>query len=172
VWIENDAKLGGLSEALLVHKKYKKVLYLTVSTGIGGGIIIDGKIDQDLVDSEVGHMVLPFEGQLTKWESFASGKALVDRFGKKAMDLEDRKAWQEYSKDLALGIFQILAVIQPDVVIIGGGVGAHFDKFGEDLKKALKNLENDMVEIPPVIAAKRPEEAVIYGCYEYIKQQH
>jgi predicted NBD/HSP70 family sugar kinase len=172
VMIENDAKLAGLSEAILVHEKYKRVLYLTISTGIGEGIIIDGKIDPDFLDVEAGFMVLPFKGKLTKWEDFASGRAIVERFGKKAIDLEDQSAWMVYSKDLALGIYELMADIAPEVVIIGGGVGAHFDKFGHFLKAELKKLENDMVKVPPVVPAQRPEEAVIYGCYEYIKQQH
>jgi glucokinase len=172
VAVENDAKLGGLSEALLVHNKYKKVVYLTISTGIGDGIIINGKIDQYLANSEAGHMVLPHEGKLMEWEDFASGKALVKRFGKPASELDDPAAWAVYSRDLALGLFQLISVIQPEVVIIGGGVGAHFDKFGQALKNELKKLENDMVKVPPVMGARRPEEAVIYGCYEYIKQKH
>lgn len=169
--IENDAKLAGLSEALLVHNKYKEVLYLTIGTGIGDGIIINGKIDKNLADSEAGFMVLPHEGSLKRWEDFASGKALLNRFGKKASQLEDPAAWATYAKDLALGLYELIAVIGPEVVIIGGGVGAHFDKFGSQLNIELKKLENDMVKMPQVRAAKRPEEAVIYGCYDYIKQQ-
>src|SRR4029079_3830056 len=87
--IENDSKLAALSEATLVQEKYKKVIYITISTGIGAGVIINGKIDHDLIDSEVGQMILPFEGKLQRWESFASGKALLSRFGKKASELED-----------------------------------------------------------------------------------
>src|SRR3989304_7232261 len=45
VWVENDAKLGGLYEAVLVHNEYKKVLYLTIGTGIGIALITNGVID-------------------------------------------------------------------------------------------------------------------------------
>src|SRR3990167_6750396 len=76
ILVENDANLAGLSEAIIVHKRYKKVLYLTISTGIGDGIIINGKIDLDFADSEAGHMLLEHSGIITKWEDFASGKAL------------------------------------------------------------------------------------------------
>ena len=58
IYIENDAKLAGLSEALLTHGKYKNILYLTIGTGIGDGIITDGKIDVDYQDTEAGQMVL------------------------------------------------------------------------------------------------------------------
>lgn len=170
VFMQNDAKLAGLSEALLLHKKYNKVLYLTIGTGIGDGIIIDGKIDPELSDSEAGQMVIEHDGELVRWEDIASGRAIVKRFGKKAADIDDPGVWKEYVKALAKGLDPLFAVIQPDVLIIGGGVGTHYEKFGKLLEQELTKYENDMVKIPPILKAKRPEEAVIYGCYDYIKQ--
>ena len=171
ILIENDGNLGGLSEALLVHEKYKKVLYLTIGTGIGDALVINGKIDADLSDGEGGKMVLEHDGQLKTWEDFASGRALMHKYGRLASQIEDPKIWREFAKNLALGVDVLLAAMQPEVVIIGGGVGAHFTKFGAKLGRELKARENKMVRIPPIIQAKRPEEAVIYGCYDYIKQQ-
>jgi len=168
-FIENDANLAGLSEAIS-HKKYSKVLYITIGTGIGGIIIINGKIDPVFADMEPGRMVLSYKGRLEKWEDFASGKAIKDRYGKLASEINDDSIWTAYAKDLALGFDCLLSVIRPEIVIIGGGVGAHFSKFGDKLEKELKRVTDRMVEVPPIIQAKRPEEAVIYGCYEYIKQ--
>ncbi|MEX1995591.1 MAG: ROK family protein [Candidatus Saccharimonadales bacterium] len=170
VLVENDSNLAGLSEALIVHNEYKKVLYITISTGIGDGIIIDGIIDPSFADSESGQMVLLHEGKLQKWEDFASGRALVAKYGKKASEINDPKIWQEFVPGVAAGLDELIATLQPEVVIIGGGVGAHFEKFGEYLREELKKYENPMVRIPPIIKAKRPEEAVIYGCYEFTRQ--
>lgn len=167
--VENDAKLAGLYEAL-THKKYKKLLYITLSTGIGSGLIVDGKIDETLGDSEAGRMVLEHEGKLKKWEEFASGKSLYERFGKKAAQLDNPFAWKAYAKDVARGLDALLAVLQPDAVVIGGSVGAHLEKFAEPLNNELKKNADKMVAIPPIIKAVKAEEAVIYGCYEYIKQ--
>lgn len=169
VYLENDVKLAGLSEARLLEPPKRKVVYITVSTGISDGVIIDQKIDPDLQDSEAGHMLFERDGQLVTWESFASGKAIVRRFGKMASEIDDPSTWQVISRDLAIGIIDIVANIQPDVVIIGGGVGSHFAKYEKFLLAELKKYESPMVPIPPVVAAKHPEEAVIYGCYEMIK---
>jgi len=168
--LENDAKLAGLSEAILVQEKYKKVVYVSIGTGIGDAIIINGKNDPNLSDSEAGNMVLSVGGKFQKWESLASGKALFKKYGKKASEIDDPKVWEEYAGWLALGIDALLATIQPDALIIGGGVGAHYEKFSSFLETKLKEFENDMVRIPPILKAQRPEEAVVYGCYEYIKQ--
>lgn len=169
VLIENDAKLAALSEARLLDPPRHKVIYLTVSTGIGGGTVIDRKLDPDLIDAEVGHMKFERDGQLVNWESFASGKAIVKRFGKLASEINDPAIWKVISHDLAMGIIDISANVQPDVIIIGGGVGTHFHKYGKFLKAELKKYEDPMVKIPDVVQAKHPEEAVIYGCYELIK---
>jgi len=171
VWVEHDSSLAGLAEAELTHGKYKKLLYLTISTGIGDGIIINGKIDTDFANSEAGQMVLEHDGKLQKWESFASGKSLVERYGKMASEIDDPKIWREFANNLVPGIYQLVASFQPDVVIIGGGVGAHFEKFGPFLTGKLDKFENKLVGMPPIIKAVRPEEAVIYGCYDYYKQQ-
>lgn len=172
VVIENDGNLAGLSEALLVRKQYKKVLYLTIGTGIGKGFTSDGVIVPELADGEPGHMLIEANGKLVVWESLVSGHALFKRYGKKASQIDDPEIWKKYSYDLALGMDEIISVFQPELIIIGGGVGAHFDKFGNFLNQELKKFENDMVDIPPVIQAKRPEEAVIYGCFDYIQQQN
>lgn len=167
--LENDAKLAGLSEARLIPQ-YSKVLYLTISTGIGGGLIVDGVIDPVLDDSEPGFILLEHEGKLMRWQDFASGKAIVARFGKRASDLEDPAIWHIIAKDFAVGMIDLIATLQPDAVIIGGGVGTHFHKYGTMLNHELKKFQSDLVPIPPVLPAKHAEEAVIYGCYELIKQ--
>lgn len=169
VFVENDANLAGLYEAS-VHKKYKKVLYLTLSTGIGDGIIINGKIDPDFADSESGQMVLEHEGRLQKWEDIASGRAFRQKYGKKASEVENPFVWKQYSRAVAKGIGELIATLQPDVVIIGGSVGAYLEKFAEPLKEELEKYHNNMVPVPSIIKADKPMEAVIYGCYEYIRQ--
>lgn len=169
ILIENDAKLAALSEARLLDPPRKKVTYLTVSTGIGGGTVIDNVLDPDLEDAEVGHMVFEKDGQLVSWESFASGKAIVRRFGKLASEINDPEIWKIVSRDLAMGIIDIAANIYPDVIVIGGGVGSHFHKYGKFLNAELARFKDPMVKIPEVVGAKNAEEAVIYGCYELIK---
>ena len=169
VLIENDAKLAGLSEARLLKPLPHKVLYLTISTGIGGALVVDGKLDADLTDSEVGHMLHERDGKLVTWESFASGRAIVSRFGKLASEISDPHVWKLISHDITLGIMDVAAVLQPDIVIIGGGVGSHFKKFKTPLKAELKKYESPLVDAPKVVAAKNPEQAVIYGCYQLMK---
>lgn len=169
--IDNDANLAGLSEANLLNG-YERVLYITISTGIGTGLITKGIIDPEHADSEGGAILLEHKGKNQKWESFASGKAIVATYGKLAGEINDEATWKLISSDIAKGMSNLIAILQPDVIIIGGGVGTHFKKYEKTLQKALKKYETPLTPIPPVKGAKRPEDAVVYGCYELIRQTY
>lgn len=168
VVIDNDANLAGLSEAMLLPA-HRCVLYVTISTGIGTGVITDRKIDSDFEDSEGGELILEHNGKLQKWEDFASGRAIVRRFGKRASDINDEKTWKLICHDIAIGLYDLITFIQPDVVVLGGGVGSYAHKFKPFLMAELKRFETPITPIPLIVEAKRPELAVVYGCYDLAK---
>jgi predicted NBD/HSP70 family sugar kinase len=168
--IENDAKLAGLSETALLNGAYRTVLYVTVSTGIGFALMVDNKIDTSFGDAGGRALLLEHEGKMISWEDFASGRAIVERYGKQAGDITDQDTWRQISHDLAQGLIQLIATVQPEVIVIGGAVGVHFKKYGALLAEALETYQIPLVPLPKVIGAQRPEEAVIYGCYELMKQ--
>jgi glucokinase len=167
---DNDAKLAALSEAMLLKDKYDKVLYITVSTGIGIALVNKSVIDDNIGDGGGRPLLLEHRGKLVPWESFASGRAIVERFGKKAMDITDETTWHTIARDLAKGVIELIALTEPEVIVIGGGVGTYFNRYGILLVEELKKYKLPLVSIPPVIGAQRPEQAVIYGCYDYAKQ--
>jgi predicted NBD/HSP70 family sugar kinase len=169
VALENDAKLAGLSEAMLL-KKYSKVLYVTVSTGIGTALIVDRRIDPYVGDGGGAMLMFTHHGKLQPWEHFASGKAIVERFGKRAEDIHDTATWQAIVHDLSRGFLELIAVMDPDVIVIGGSVGTFFDRYKDLLNAELKKYETPLMPIPPIVQAQRPEEAVVFGCYDYAKQ--
>jgi predicted NBD/HSP70 family sugar kinase len=171
VQIENDANLAGLSEARLLPE-YTRALYITVSTGIGGVIISNGSIDPGTQDAEIGHILLEHDGKLMRWEEFASGRAMYAKYGKKASEIpqEDTSTWYVISRNIAVGLIDVIAMLTPEVIIVGGGVGTHLPKFHDRLVEELKIYENPMLTIPPIVQAQRPEEAVIYGCFELVKE--
>lgn len=171
VVIENDAKLAALSEAILIKKDFKKVLYVTISTGISSGLIVNGVIDPELADSESGQMWFDFEGKPTQWEDFASGRAIVARYGKRASEITDPVIWKQIAHNIALGLVELVAIIQPEVIVLGGGVGSHFDKYKTLLLAEMKRYSLPITPTPPIVKAIHPEEAVIYGCYQIAKVQ-
>lgn len=165
VSLEHDPSLAALSEAMLV-KHVSKVLYVTVSTGIGAGLVVDGKIDTNFANSEAGQIILQSEGKLVAWESFASGSAIVRRYGQLAKDITDPTIWKAIARDIASGLIELLAITEPDIIVIGGSVGIYYDRYSKDLSAALEVFNNPLVPIPPIKAAERPDEAVLFGCYD------
>lgn len=170
VLIENDANLAGLSEAHNVKPLPHRSLYITISTGIGTGLVTDGYLDPDFLDSEGGQMLFEHDGKLEPWEKFGSGKAIVAKYGKRASDLDDPKAWNDISRWFAIGIVDLTAVLEPEVIIIGGGVGTHFKKYEKFLKHHIDELTPPVVDKPKIIPAAHAEEAVIFGCVILAKQ--
>jgi len=166
VALENDAKLAGLSEARL-RRDIDRLLYITISTGIGYSLIDHQKIDPNIGDGGGSLLLLEHNNQLMPWEKFASGKAIVETFGQKAQDIHDEHTWALIAHNLGLGFMELIATTEPDIIVIGGSVGVYLDRYIRPLTKELKAMETPLLPIPKIEAAKRPEEAVVYGCYDY-----
>lgn len=108
--------------------------YLTVGTGIGAGLIQDGRIWHGLIHPEVGHIRVPhdrgrdpFAGACPVhgdcWEGLAAGGALASRWGAEPEALpDDHPAWELEAEYLALGILAILSVASPHRIVAGGGI--------------------------------------------------
>ncbi len=115
-------------------RRVSSLCYLTVGTGIGAGIIIDGRPVHGLIHPEPGHLRIPhdrardpFDGACPVhgdcWEGLAAGGAIAARWGASAPELsDDHPAWALEAEYLALGILSIVTVVSPQRVIVGGGV--------------------------------------------------
>lgn len=164
----NDANLGALGEVRSMDTPPERVLYVTISTGIGTGVIIDGTLDNDFVRSEGGHLMLEFDGVMRDWDSFGSGKAIYETYGRYASDINSKRIWRQISDRISRGFFALIPIVRPDLIIIGGSIGSHFGKYRDDLVGRIAEKLPPNFDMPKIIQAKHPEEAVIYGCYYYV----
>lgn len=171
IYINNDAKLAGLAETHSLEEIPRTAIYVTVSTGIGTGIITHGKLDSALRNSEGGHMMLQTPEGFAAWEDFASGQAIREHFGKMAADIHDPADWREIVEKLALGFQALIPLLQPEVVIIGGSIGTYFDQYGHLLSEVLRHRIPKYINMPRIVQAQHPQEAVVYGCYYYATHQ-
>ncbi len=132
VVLENDANCAALAEAILGAGRGAGLLvYYTVSTGIGSGIVRDGQLVITRGDTEGGHQVLWPEraggpacdcGGAGCLEAIASGRAIARRFGRPADEIEDQAAWDEVGEWLGLAVVNAVALLDCDRVVFGGGV--------------------------------------------------
>ncbi|MEO6110193.1 MAG: ROK family protein [Candidatus Saccharimonadales bacterium] len=167
IFVENDANLAGLAETRQLKDIPSLSLYVTVSTGIGSGVISNGSIDPALRYSEAGRAIVEYDGIVREWESFASGKAIYRIYGKYGKDITSKRTWHQIADRISRGFLAMIPILQPDIIILGGSIGTYFPKYGKDLVALLKEHLPDHIPTPLIIQAKHPELAVIYGCYYY-----
>ncbi|BAZ16547.1 ROK family protein [Calothrix sp. NIES-4071] len=140
--LANDANCAGLGEAWLgVGRRFKNFIMLTLGTGVGGAVFIDGKlfIGHHGAAGELGLISLHSDGPQCNsgnqgsLEQFTSIRAIRRRTGKEPSelgelaetgDVEALKFWQEYGRDLGIGLTSLIYVLTPQAILIGGGVSA------------------------------------------------
>lgn len=135
VVIENDAKCVAIAESKLGCKK-KNFIILTLGTGIGGGIIINGNLYKgEGMGGELGHIILDngkdFE---TLWKE--KGKQIKELF-----EDNEKKKLERVAVYLGQGIGSLINVFDPEVVIIAGGVRENGNKFLDMIKKNVKKYQ-------------------------------
>ena len=167
VLIENDAKLAGLYETRILSKIPPQCLYVTISTGIGTGIITNGHIDPSLHNSEGGRALIEFDGVVREWQHFASGKSFYETYGKFVRDITSKRTWNQIADRISRGFLVLIPILQPDVIVIGGSVGTYFERFSDQLEKILLEKLPPHIPCPKFVQAVNSELAVIYGCYYY-----
>jgi len=145
-------------------------VYVTVGTGIGGGAMVDGRLLHGLAHPEMGHMrvphdlerdpfpgVCPYHGDCL--EGLASGVALQARGGR-SLELE-----AEY---LALGLLNVIAVLSPQRIVIGGGVMKEPGLL-ELVRARMPELAAGYVELPDVVAPALGDRAGVIGALEFAR---
>ncbi|MBR0133648.1 ROK family protein [Candidatus Saccharibacteria bacterium] len=166
VFVENDANLAALAEARLCKGRS---LYLTFSTGIGGGIVEDGQLVKRYSDFEPGHTEFVFEGKTKEWEDIAAASAINAKYGRLVSTITEKDIWSDVIDRMLLGLTPITISLHPDRIIFGGPLGLMLPSYRKELKKRLAaSLPADHTP-PRLHVAKYHDLSVIYGCYYYAK---
>jgi glucokinase len=166
VYLDNDANCAAWGEFNAgAAKEYNSLVMITLGTGIGGGIIVDGKLlhGVDNRAGEIGHIVIDIHGKrcacgrIGCWETIASTRALTERVkaevehvpysilgnvvtenngvvdGRTLFTAMKRgckvakSIFEDYIELLGVGVLNIIEVLRPDIIIIGGGISKEGD---------------------------------------------
>jgi glucokinase len=185
--LENDATAAAAGEHRYgAGRGRSDMVYLTISTGVGGGVILDGKLHRGRSGNagELGHVTVDCNGRRCRGcgrrgclEAYASGTSIAERAveagmrdGTTAADVAAaaragdeiaRRVWDETCEALACAITSIANVVEPDVVVLGGGVVRE----GEQLLGPVRTRVAEQHIGPPleIVAAKAGDAVGVVG---------
>ena len=172
--MDNDANVGALGEANFgAGRGHSPLFYMTLSTGIGGGIYADGKIwrGADGWAGEIGHLTIRPDGPecLCKargcFERMCCGLWMERDYGKTAKELlRDPSFVAQYVVNLALGLKACIMLLNPSRIVIGGGISnagdALFGPLREELGRQITDWSGARVDVTP---AALGDDSVLYG---------
>lgn len=180
--MDNDANVGALGEAVYgAGQGYSPLFYMTLSTGIGGGLIAGGEIYRgaDSYAGEIGHLTVRPKGP----ECLCGSRGCLERMcggiwmepdhGRSAKELmRDEQFVRRYVVDLALGLKACLMLLNPARIVIGGGIGkaaeALFGPLRAELGRQMTSWSRARIDVVP---AALGDDSVLYGALALARQE-
>lgn len=184
VSLANDADLAAVGEAYFgAGRGHADVVYLTVSTGIGAGVVLDRRLVGGTRSlAEVGHTVIDhaagLRGEPASFEELGSGTALERRAAHAALpadgarivalvrdgDPAATRIWDEIVSVCATGVINLAYLFSPSAIVLGGGVGRNGDLLIPPIREALDRRGPPELPTPiEVLIASLGDDAGLVG---------
>lgn len=190
VVVDNDANVTALAELRYgAARGRREVLCLTLGTGIGGAVVMDGRVRRGAqgLAGEFGHLQVVPEGRLCPcghrgcWEQYSSGTALVRAAleagapdGVCGPEITEEAthgtawaeaAFAEVGRWLGTGVAGLVAGLDPEVVVVGGGLSSAGDLLVDPARAALEQRlpGRRHRDVPPIVVAAHGPEAGVVG---------
>lgn len=189
VGFDTDVNSSVLGESVYGQAKGKKnVVYLTIGTGIGAGILVEGQLLHGMLHPEAGHILMRvhekdhFAGNCsyhgTCFEGMASGPAIEARWGRKAAELKDRReVWELEAYYIAQALCSYILTLSPEMIILGGGV-MHQEQLFPFIRQQVLTMLNGYLRTEEleritdyIVPASLADKQGILGCLELAKRE-
>lgn len=211
VRVVNDANAAAYGEAKFGSASaYKNSVFITLGTGVGGGIVLDGKLVEGFMSAgaEIGHMSIDANGLLCScgnhgcFECYASATALIRRTKKRMEENCNSKMWgivhgslaavdgktafdgaklgdkdalevvKEYVANLAVGIANLVNILRPEAIVLGGGIAGEGEALFAPLRRAVESRIYVSSSVVPlkIVGAALGNDAGIYGAYALARE--
>ncbi len=185
---DTDVNGSVLGEVTFGQAKGKKcVAYATIGTGVGVGVFIEGKLLHGMLHPEAGHVLIqrraddgypgrcPFHKNCL--EGMAAGPAIEERWGKKAIELKDKKeVWDLEAYYIAQALTGYVLTLSPEMIILGGGV-MHQEQLFPMIRNYVKEMLNGYIKTEEIgnmdsyiVPASLHDDQGIMGCLELARR--
>lgn len=157
VGFDTDVNGSVLGEVTFGQAKGKNcVVYVTIGTGVGAGVYIEGKLLHGMLHPEAGHILLTqreddtYEGicpyHKTCLEGLATGPAIQARWGRKAAELkDDARVWDLEAYYIAQALVDYILILSPQMIILGGGV-MHQEQLFPQIRSYVEKMMNGYIK--------------------------
>ncbi|MFA4880812.1 MAG: ROK family protein [Candidatus Doudnabacteria bacterium] len=187
IFLDNDTNAFILAEATYgACRDKKKAVGLTLGTGIGGGLVIDGKLYHGICTSatEFGHMIIDYNGRKCSCgqkgclEAYASATAIIQEYENRTGFRRDAYAIEEEAKSglepaqsifteasnyLAVGLANIINILEPETIVLGGGLSEVANFVDLAIHNTKKFTLKGLGECVKIVKAKLGREAGMIG---------
>lgn len=190
IGFDTDVNASVLGEVSFGQAKGKScVIYLTIGTGIGGGIYIEGKLLHGMLHPETGHVLIQkrdsdrYAGKCPYHENclegLAAGPAIEERWGKKAVELADRaEVWELEADYIAQALTGYILTISPEMIILGGGV-MHQEQLFSLIRTKVTQMLGGYIQAKEledmehyIVPASLHDDQGIMGCLELARRAY
>ena len=188
VGFDTDVNGSVLGEVTFGQAKGKSsVIYVTIGTGVGAGIYIEGKLLHGMLHPEAGHVLMrkrnddTYEGKCPYHkaclEGLAAGPAIEERWGVSARELKDRaEVWDLEAYYIAQALTDYIVTVSPEMIILGGGV-MHQEQLFPMIRNYVKEMLNGYIKTEEIedldhyiVPASLNDDQGIMGCLELARQ--
>lgn len=190
VGFDTDVNASVLGEVIFGQAKGKScVIYLTIGTGVGGGIYIEGNLLHGMLHPETGHVLIrkkdsdgyggrcPYHNNCL--EGLASGPAVEERWGRKAVELADQaEVWELEADYIAQALTGYILTLSPQIIILGGGV-MHQEQLFPMIRQKVIQLLGGYIQAEEledmehyIVPASLHGNQGIMGCLELARKEY
>lgn len=190
IGFDTDVNASVLGEVTFGQAKGKNcVIYLTIGTGVGGGIYIEGNLLHGMLHPETGHVLIrkkdsdgyggrcPYHKNCL--EGLASGPTIEERWGRKAVELADRtEVWELEADYIAQALTGYILTLSPQIIILGGGV-MHQEQLFPMIRRRVTQLLGGYIQAEElenmehyIVPASLHDSQGIMGCLELARKEY
>lgn len=174
VLLNNDAVCSAIGESYFgAGQKGRRILYITISTGMGGAFVKKTEDTTYLMPAEIGHTIVDIYGKVCECGqrgcigAYAHGRGLEERFLTKPEDIDDMRIWEEVAEYLTIGVINGARIFMPDTIVFSGAI-VESREFVFNKIRQLYERRSVIRPMPEMVKSSFGDNSVLFGALAFL----